>query len=67
MFSSSEKKTYKPGIECVLVVRWCLLRSASRAKTFLQPSILHGHEPVSGFFFAPPPLDFFLPSFLSSA
>ena len=34
-----------------MVVRWCLLRSASRAKTFVHPSILHGHEPVSGFFF----------------
>ena len=64
-----EKWTYKPGIECVFVVLWCLLRSASRAKTFLHPPILHGQVPVSDFFFEPPEEPdetFFFPSFLSS-
>ena len=42
------RHTHNAGTECCFVVRWCRLRSASRAKTLLQPLILHGHVVASG-------------------
>lgn len=47
----NEQNTYNPGTECSLVVRWCLLRSASLANCLSQPLILHGHAVESEGFF----------------
>ena len=57
--SAKDNVTHNPGIEWSLVVLWCLLRSASLAKTLLHPLILQGHDPVSAFFFT---VAFFLSS-----